>query len=111
LEATLPLPRRLSFGVEYRRSQLRGDLVDYTRNKLAVSFGRSQLVNVTGVWESSDLPGEVYFAGKENFYFAQLDVQLLKAHLVRLFYGGTRGGIKYYGGVYKYVPAFRSTHR
>ena len=109
LEATLPLPRRLSFGIEYRRSQLRGDLVDYTRNKLAVSFARSQLFSITGVWESSNLPGEVYFTGKENFYFAQVDVQLFKAHLVRLFYGETRGGVKCSGGVCKYVPAFRGT--
>ena len=106
-ELTVPLPARFALETEYRHSQLDGDFVEFSRNKLSLSFSRSQMFVLTGVWESSDLPGEVFFAGKENFYYGQLEIKLLKAHLLRLFFGETRGGIKCSGGVCKYVPAFR----
>jgi len=106
---TLPLPKRFGLEAEYRRSQLDGDVVDYQRNKLAVSLSRSQLFVLTGVWESSNLPIEMFFAGKENFYYGQLEIKIRKAHQLRFFYGETRGGVKCSGGVCKYIPAFRGT--
>jgi len=106
VEVSLPLPKRFGVEVEYRHSQLDGDLVEFQRNKLSVSLSRVQLFVLTGVWESSNLPGEIFFSGKKDFYYGQLEVKLLKAHLVRLFFGETRGGIKCSGGVCKYVPAF-----
>jgi hypothetical protein len=105
--ATIPLPQRFGLEAEYRRSQLDGDVVEFCRNKLAISFSRSQMFVLTGVWESSNLPGEVFFAGKENFYYGQLEIKLLKAHLLRVLYGETRGGVKCSGGVCKYIPAFK----
>jgi hypothetical protein len=107
IRATLPLPRSFGLEAEYMRSQLNGDLVEFQRNKLSVSFSRTQLFVLTGVWESSNLPAEVYFTGKENFYYGQIEIKLVKAHLLRLFYGETRGGVKCSGGVCKYVPAFK----
>ena len=107
IEGMLPLAYLLSVEAKYHFSQLDGDIIEYNRNKLELSLSRSQLFTFTAVWESSNLPGEVFFAGKEDFYFAQLDIKLLRKHLVRIFFGETRGGIKCSGGVCKYVPAFR----
>jgi hypothetical protein len=109
VEGTLPLWSRFSVEVEYRFSRLNGDLVEFERNKLAVSLARSQLFTLTGVWESSNLPGEIFYTGKEDFYYAQLDIKILRKHLVRIFAGETRGGMKCSGGVCKYVPAFSGT--
>lgn len=108
-EGTIPLWKLFSLEVEYRFSKLDGDVVEFNRNKLAVSLARSQLFTLTGVWESSNLPGEVFYAGKEDFYYGQLDVKIKRKHLVRIFFGETRGGMKCSGGVCKYVPAFKGT--
>lgn len=109
VRATLQLPKRFGLEAEYRRSQLDGDVVDYQRNKLALGLSRSQMFVLTGVWESSNLPIEMFFAGKENFYYGQLEIKILKAHQLRFFFGETRGGVKCSGGVCKYVPAFKGT--
>ncbi|MEW6367069.1 MAG: DUF6029 family protein [Acidobacteriota bacterium] len=102
----VPLPWAFSSTVEYRRAQLDGDYVQYQRNKLAVSIAKSQLFSLAGVWESSNLPSELFENGKENFYYAQAEIKLMKRHLLSIFAGETRGGTKCSGGVCKYVPAF-----
>lgn len=108
LSSSVPLTTRNSVEIIYRRSQLDGDLVEYQRNKLAITFARSALFSITGAWESSNLPGEIFHGGQTDFYSVQGELKL-RRHSLRLFHGDNRGGMKCSGGVCKYVPAFGGT--
>lgn len=104
---SVPLLMGFSTSIDYAFSRFNGDLVRFQRNKLAIGIAQAQLFSATWVWESSNIPGELFFNnGKENFYYTQFDIKLLRRHLIRLIVGENRGGLKCSGGVCKYIPAF-----
>jgi len=104
----MPIRRLYSAELDYERASLDGTYVQYHRNKMGVTFARASLFSITGMWESSDLPGEVFQNKQTNFYAWQAEVKI-KQHVIRLFQGDQRGGVKCSGGVCKYVPAFSGT--
>jgi len=54
------------------------------------------------------LPGELFSGHQKDFYAWQAELKL-KSHVLRVFHGDSRGGMKCSGGVCKNVPAFGGT--
>jgi hypothetical protein len=106
VDVSVPLFSGFSTSLDYAFSRFEGEHLEFQRDKLSFSLAKSQLFTATWVWERSNLPGEVFFTGKEEYRYFQLEVKLLKRHIARLFVGDNRGGIKCSGGVCKYIPAF-----
>ena len=106
IQIDIPLHDNFSTHLEYAFMDFHGDVLEFQRNKFSAGFSIPQYVTATWNWERSNLPGELFFSGQEHFYYAQIDVKILRRHLARLFIGDNRGGIKCSGGVCKYIPAF-----
>lgn len=108
ISASVPVSGPHSIESTYQRMQLDGDRVQFQRNRLVVTYGIASLFSLAGSWESSNLPGELFSGHQKDFFAWQAELKL-KSHVLRVFHGDSRGGMKCSGGVCTYVPAFGGT--
>ena len=106
LNLSYPITSRFSLEADTQYKDFTGRHFDYFESRSFLSLHYSPYWILTFMYDKTTDPQVLALKDKEDWFALQLEIKVLSAHVIRISYGATKGGVKCSGGVCRFFPPF-----